>query len=135
MLRAAVVLPLALLAAACGREVSEARRDAELPPEPPAAAPAAPPAVTNYTCANGQRLEARYPDPQTAVVAYGGRTFTLQRTPSETGALYAGEGRQWRSETSGGPSDEGTLRFIQPDSPVAGELIAECSTAGGGAVG
>ncbi len=123
------VLAAALLAAACGRDVPEAREDAVLPPEPPEVVAVTAVPVT-YSCARGQTLQAVYPDAATAVVAYAGRTFTLKRVPEQSGARYVGEGREWRLSGADGSSD-GTLRETQADSALAGTLIAECSTVGG----
>jgi len=120
-MRSALVLAAALLAAACGQDVPERREDAVLPPEPPAPVAVAPD-PTNYTCAGGRPLQVAYPDPDTAVVTYAGRTFTLRRVADPDGLRYVGEGREWSG---------GTLRETQADSPVAGPLIAECSTVGG----
>lgn len=111
----------ALLLAACGQDVPEARQDAVLPPEV-ADVVAVAPAPTNYTCAGGQPLQVTYPDPDTALINYAGRTFTLRRVADPYGLRYVGEGREWSG---------GTLRETQADSTLAGPLIAECSTVGG----
>jgi hypothetical protein len=123
------VLALALLAAACGREAPERQEAAVLPPEPPRASVVAP-APTTYTCARGQSLQVSYPDPETALIAYGGRTFTLRRLPEPTGLRYVGDGREWVMSGADG-SSSGSLRETQADSTLAGPLIAECSTVGG----
>lgn len=129
----ALALAALLLVPACGRDVPEARKDAVLPPEAPAAAlgtPAQASAPTTYTCAQGQTLQAAYPDPATAVVTYAGRSFTLGRVPEQSGARYLGQGREWFTPGSDGASD-GTFRMELAERPLAGELIAECSTVGG----
>lgn len=129
-MRTVLATTAVLLAAACGQNVPEPREDAVLPPEPPAVVAPAASAPTPYTCARGQELQARYPDPNTAVVVYAGRTFTLRRVPEQTGVRYIGDGREWRLSGADGSSD-GTLRETQADSSLAGTLIAECSRAGG----
>ena len=84
---------LTLAVAACERRVEPAPKPA------PAAAPAAPAvssaATTVYACANGAAARASYPDAQTAIVDYQGRTYTLKATPAASGARYVGEGLQW----------------------------------------
>jgi membrane-bound inhibitor of C-type lysozyme len=65
-------------------------------PPLPRAGPVNPDAgVTTYSCADGQRIEAGYPDPATAVVTYKSHAYTLKLAPAESGARYTGYGLQW----------------------------------------
>lgn len=49
----------------------------------------------NYTCADGQTLQASYPDHDTAVIKLKGKTHHLQSVKSGSGARYIGDGWQW----------------------------------------
>ncbi|MFC3651972.1 MliC family protein [Dyella humi] len=49
----------------------------------------------NYTCSDERTLQARYPDPNTAVIRIQDETHTLHIAISGSGARYTGEGWQW----------------------------------------
>jgi len=52
-------------------------------------------AWVNYTCSDGQTVQASYPDNNTAVIKLKGETHTLHVALSGSGARYTGEGWQW----------------------------------------
>lgn len=52
-------------------------------------------AWVNYTCSDGQAVQASYPDNNTAVIKLKGETHTLHVALSGSGARYIGEGWQW----------------------------------------
>ena len=90
MFRSALVLLLAL--GACERPPTPAVAG------PPASAVAAvnpDPGVRTYACADGQTLQAGYPDRDTAVVDVGGHAYTLKAQGAASGVRYAGFGLQW----------------------------------------
>jgi membrane-bound inhibitor of C-type lysozyme len=49
----------------------------------------------NYTCSDGQSVQASYPDNNTAIIKLKGETHTLHVALSGSGARYIGEGWQW----------------------------------------
>ena len=52
-------------------------------------------AWVNYTCSDGQVVQASYPDDNTAIIRLKGETHTLHIALSGSGARYIGEGWQW----------------------------------------
>jgi membrane-bound inhibitor of C-type lysozyme len=94
----AAALMLALAACSRPAERAEETPASAAPPEPvmvtaPAGATSA--ATTVFACANGETARAAYPDTETAIVEYQGRTHTLKAVPAASGARYIGEGLQW----------------------------------------
>ncbi|HZZ32734.1 MAG TPA: MliC family protein [Phenylobacterium sp.] len=88
-MRAGIGIVLGLALAACHQQTAS-------PPRPPASGPVNPdPGVTTYSCMDGQRITAGYPDPQTAVVTYKDHAYTLKLAHSADGARYTGYGLQW----------------------------------------
>lgn len=49
----------------------------------------------NYTCNDGQVVQAAYPDTNTALIQIKGQTHTLHIALSGSGARYTGDGWQW----------------------------------------
>ena len=69
---------------------------------PPTAERSPPPATSGtgaevliYACGDGQALRASYPDSQTAVVEYQGRSRVMKTAPAADGVRYVGDGLQW----------------------------------------
>lgn len=48
-----------------------------------------------YRCDDGATVEARYPTPDTAQIAYMGQSFEMTIAPSASGARYTGGGWEW----------------------------------------
>lgn len=99
-------------------------------PEPAAASESAPPEpaaaadqVTNYTCADGSVVEARYPTTDTAEITYMGETVDLEIAVSASGARYVGAGWEWwtKGET------EGTLSRLEPGEDIASAAGTICT--------
>lgn len=61
----------------------------------PAAAVNPDPGVRTYVCADGRRVQAGYPDRDTAVVEVDGHAYTLKAQVAADGVRYAGFGLQW----------------------------------------
>ena len=51
--------------------------------------------VLVYACDNGQAVRASYPDRDTALVEYQGRSRILKSARAASGARYVGDGLQW----------------------------------------
>ena len=105
------------------------------PAAPPAAAPAAPPAeaapaapvnpavaVTTYDCPGGQKLQAAYPDSETAIVTWKGHTYNLKIARSGSGARYTGYGLQWWTKGM----THGAIATLKPGEDIASDQGVEC---------
>ena len=112
--RSTAVLAVLTLVAGCEKPAE---------PAPPAAA-----AEVAYACAGGQTLKASYPDSNTAVVTYGGQTFTLTIAQSASGSRYVGAGREWWIKAYP-DREEGTLSPSSSGAAAGGPPIAVCRKA------
>ena len=97
--RIVTVAALALAIAGCSRPAERQPVETAASAAPPAAAPAPPPTAASaptivYACANGVTARASYPDAQTAIVDYQGRTHEM-KLAAAGGARYVGDGLQW----------------------------------------
>jgi membrane-bound inhibitor of C-type lysozyme len=82
-----------------------------------------PPAnVTLYRCADGQTVEAGYPDPQVAVLKLRDHSYTLGRVRSASGVRFVGYGVQWwtRGRT------QARLARLKPGETLASEAGVLC---------
>jgi membrane-bound inhibitor of C-type lysozyme len=70
--------------------------------------------VVDYTCADGQRITAGYPDRETAIVTYKGHAYTLKQAASASGARYTGYGLQWWEK---GP--QASIAALKPGEDIA----------------
>jgi membrane-bound inhibitor of C-type lysozyme len=111
---------------ACSRPAAES----QAAPAPRASAASAgqavnPPAnVATYICADGQTIEAGYPDRDTAVVTYKGHAYTLKSATAASGARYVGYGLQWWTRGM----TQATLSTLKPGETIASEAGLPCST-------
>ncbi len=62
--------------------------------------PVEPPPVF-YACTSGSAAAASYPNTDSAVLRYQGRSHQLKIAPSASGARYVGEGLEWWTKGSG----------------------------------
>lgn len=76
----------------------------------------------NYTCSNGQAVQAAYPDANTALIRLKGHAYTLHIAISGSGARYVGEGWQWWTK---GMRD-GMLAPLAPGESIASAPGATC---------
>lgn len=97
--------------------------------------PAAPPPPSEgqavevaYACGAGKMLTATYPDARTAVVTFGGQTFTLTLAEAYSGKRYIGSGREWRMK-SYPDYEEGVLSPSPTGAAAGGPPIATCRRA------
>src|ERR1700712_4294169 len=72
-------------------------------------------AVVVYLCADGQRIQAGYPSPDTAVITVKGRPYTLDRAVSADGVRYVGYGLQWWTKGM----NKAALSVLKPGEVVA----------------
>ncbi|RDS83079.1 hypothetical protein DWU98_08095 [Dyella monticola] len=79
-------------------------------------------AWVNYTCSDGQTVEAAYPDSQTAVISIHHATHTLHSVISGSGARYAGDGWQWWTKGM----REGMLAPLAPGETIASAPGIDC---------
>lgn len=77
--------------------------------------------TTVYQCANGQRIEAAYPNTDTAIINYQSQLYLLKSAISASGARYTGEGMQWW--TKGG---EGNLATLLKNEKYASDKGEDC---------
>lgn len=70
-------------------------------PELSTAQPTAAKASTSYQCQSGATISARYPDADTAVVHYQGKTYRMQLARSADGARYTGTPYEWWTRGTG----------------------------------
>jgi membrane-bound inhibitor of C-type lysozyme len=117
---------------ACNQPGAPATAIPTAAPAPHAAAGAVnPPAhVSLYHCADGQTIEAGYPDSGSAVVTYKGHAYSLRIARSGSGARYTGMGLQWWTKGL----DDGVLSTLQDGEEVASDPGLACSTKGFAAV-
>lgn len=54
-----------------------------------------------YACTSGSAAAASYPNTDSAVLRYQGRSHQLKIAPSASGARYVGEGLEWWTKGSG----------------------------------
>lgn len=113
----------ALLLAGCGRQ--EAAPAAVTPPAPdaPGAVVNPPTEVVSYLCADGSRVEAGYPDSDTAILRTAEHAYTLKIARSASGARYTGYGLQWWTK---GMVDA-SLAKLKPGEDIASEAGVTCS--------
>jgi membrane-bound inhibitor of C-type lysozyme len=124
--------PLRMLAWAALPALVACSRPAEPQAAPAPPAPAAnagqavnPPAnVATYHCADGQTIEAGYPDRDTAVVTYKGHAYTLKSATAASGVRYVGYGLQWWTRGM----TQATLSTLKPGETIASEAGLTCST-------
>ncbi|WP_207801859.1 MliC family protein [Phenylobacterium hankyongense] len=84
-----------------------------------------PPAnVALYHCADGQAIEAGYPDRDTAVVTYNGHAYPLKSAAAASGVRYVGYGLQWWTKGM----TQATLSTLKPGETVASDAGVTCST-------
>ncbi|MGA0607076.1 MliC family protein [Phenylobacterium sp. VNQ135] len=114
-----LVLTCAAALAACQRPAEPAAAPAAAPPA--STAVNADPKVTLYTCEDGRRIEAGYPDAQTAMVKVDGRPYPLKIAVSGSGARYVGYGLQWWTK---GP--DAMLASLKPGEEVASAKPVRC---------
>lgn len=88
-------------------------------PKVPAAAPAAD--VVRYTCEDGEAVQVRYVDQDSATVVFQGRTYELARVISASGARYAGDGLQWWSK-----GDDAFRAPLKPGEEIASADPVTC---------
>jgi len=99
--------------------------------KPPAPAPTpgtseGHPVEISYDCGGGKVLKATYPDARTAVVNYGGQSFSLTLGEAASGSRYVGGGREWWLKTT--PTGEvGTLSPSAGGAAAGGPPIATCA--------
>ncbi|AZS52049.1 hypothetical protein DM558_15275 [Entomomonas moraniae] len=74
-----------------------------------------------YQCDDGQRIEAAYPDTNTAILNYQSQLYLLKVAISASGARYTGEGLQWW--TKGG---EGNIAPLLKDEKYASAKGKNC---------
>ncbi len=74
-----------------------------------------------YQCDDGQRIEAAYPDTDTAILNYQSQLYLLKSAISASGARYTGEGLQWW--TKGG---EGNIATLLKDEKYASDKGKNC---------
>lgn len=121
MIRSAVALmSCALALGACSREA---------PPEPKGpiqASETRDAAAVGYACESGKTIAVAYPDAQTARLAYDGRDYVLTSSSAASGALYAGQGLEWRTVSREG-LEAATLSRRGPGDQAGGAVIERCS--------
>ena len=89
------LLPILALGACDAADRRAARTDAGAAAAVAGQAVNPPTEVVKYLCADGQRIEAAYPDTDTAILNYRGNAYTLKTAISASGARYTGMGLQW----------------------------------------
>lgn len=82
------------------------------------------PGVRTYTCADGQTVEAGYPDSSTAVVTVGGHAYTLKSALSADGVRYVGMGLQWWTKGM----QQARLSRLKDGETVASDTGVPCRT-------
>lgn len=127
----AALSSLAVVLAACSPPAEEA---APVPTPTPAPTAPAPLDAVAYACESGRTVSVRYPDADTATLAYEGRTLTLKRTPAASGARYAGEGLEWWTAVRDG-QETAALRRAGPNDQVGAVVLERCARPAAGSGG
>lgn len=115
----AAVLTLALAPLLIGAWGCQ-RTDAA-PPVEAGAAVNPDPKVTIYTCEDGRRIEAGYPDRDTAMVKVDGRPYPLKAAVAASGVRYVGYGLQWWTK-----GDDARLSRLKEGEDVASDPGVQC---------
>lgn len=79
----------------------------------------------DYSCESGAEIRASYPDADSAMVEYQGRSHSMKTLVSASGARYADAALEWWTKGSG-PGSTGTLFRHQADGRT-GETLELCS--------
>lgn len=119
-------LTAALALTGCNRQAAQPTAPAEPPPPIPTgpAIPVNPEVkVVNYLCADGSKVEAGYPDSQTAILRTAEHSYTLRIARSASGARYTGYGLQWWAKGM----VNATLAKLKPGEDIASEQGITCS--------
>jgi len=125
MTRRLVAVVLAALTGVAACQQSEP----EQPPAPvqaPAVDPATVPTpAVGYACESGVTIQARYPDPATAELAYRGQTLGLRSVEAASGARYIGSGVEWWTANRDG-EESATLSRLGPDNQTGAAVMERC---------
>ncbi|WP_284332315.1 MliC family protein [Dyella flagellata] len=76
----------------------------------------------DYACSDGQRVQATYPDSNTAVIKLTGVNHTLHIAISGSGARYTGDGWQWWTKGM----HDGILAPLAPGESIASAPGVAC---------
>lgn len=125
VIRSLALVVGATILAGCTRDAEPSADD--MIQTAPVAVPAgsATPAIA-FVCESGQAVEVRYPDQDTASVAYLGRSYALRLVPAASGARYVGEGVEWRTASRPG-QETATLSRVEANDDVGGVLLERCT--------
>lgn len=104
----AALVPALLLTACAGEQSREAEEFS----------------TSNYRCESGARIAAYYPNTDTAVIKYQGKSIALSNAVSASGARYVGAGLEWWTKGSGSGSS-GMLLEHNTDG-TSGEVLELC---------
>jgi membrane-bound inhibitor of C-type lysozyme len=125
MMRSLLVTAALVGLAACNKPAAPAAAVAP-PAAPSTAAPAGPVnpsvAVTTYDCPGGEKLQAAYPDHETAIVTWKGHTYNLKIARSGSGARYIGYGLQWWTKGM----TYGMIATLKPGEDIASDPGVQC---------
>ena len=110
------------LAGAC-TPPQEAQPPTPVTPSPQPQTGQVPP--VGYACESGQTIDVRYPDGETAQIAYKGQSYTLRSAPSASGARYSGSGLEWWATTREG-RESATLSRLGPNEDVGVAVLERC---------
>ncbi len=83
-----------------------------------------------FRCESGRSIEVSYPDTDSAIVVYEGRTFRMKIAVSASGARYVGEGMEWWSKGAG-PGAEGSLFRADSEAGGSGDALELCREVAG----
>ena len=75
-----------------------------------------------YECNTGEMIRVRYPDVQTAIVAYDGKKRAMHLAVAADGARYVGHRYEWWTRGSG-PRASATLYAHDADNSTGRELL------------
>ncbi|MFN3584669.1 MliC family protein [Phenylobacterium sp.] len=90
-----------------------------LPPKVPAAPRET--RVVGYACEDGKPVQARYVGQDSATLVFDGKTYSLRRAISASGARYTGDGLQWWSK-----GDDGLRAPLAPGEEIASAKPVTC---------
>lgn len=110
--------------AASASPTTGGRLDGTPEPDNSAPQPTSGNASTDYECRTGTRIQARYPDTDTALVRYQGQQYRLHIAVSADGARYVGDQYEWWTRGSG-TNAEASL-FTHADDGSTGALLQTC---------
>lgn len=121
MAAAAAVVALAACSQSGGSDSGTAAPTAA--PMATAPAPAIASKVTQYACADGTTVAARYPTTESAQISFDGQTIDMEIAMSASGARYVGGGWEWWTKGM----TEGTLSKLAPGEAIASAAGTLCT--------